>query len=762
MFAGSSTHFQLHIPTLTQRAQIDGVLDESVWQQAEQTTLSFETSPGENTQAPVMTDAKIYATDSSLFIAFIAQDPEPSRIRANLRGRDDSWGDDIVGIKLDTFNNARLAYQFFVNPLGVQTDSIENELTGQESDAWDGIWYSRGKLTESGYQVEIELPLRLFNFDDSKPMQEWGIELVRFYPRNEVHRLSTQVIDRNIACQLCQMGVATGLSGIARGHDIQITPSLVATGHRDRQLAPTREWQNDTNVEPSLDVRWGITPSTVLNATINPDFSQVEADAGQLDVNSTFALFYDEKRAFFLDNKDYFDTQLNLIHTRNIVSPDYGVKLSSKSDAHTFAMLATNDTQTNFLVPGNLSSDIAVIDEESYNLAARYRYDLSNVFSIGGLITNKTGEHYQNSVASSDIKYQPTNQDTLTAQLAYSQTDYPDDLYRQFCHGSDEQCASLPTECTLNDCSINERVIRTYGEDSLSDSMYRLKYEHNRRNWQAFAQYESTGEDFRADLGFVEKVDISKAVVGGGYIWYPKDSSFNKIRLAGDWDITHNQNGELIEREVEAFIELTGAMQSYAAIGGADRERVGRRHDGASLAIDGNTQRFDETVWWFYGEFVPWKPIKAALDLSWGDDIDFSNDKPATSVTLNPDIEWKITDSLSANVSHTYRHLDIDDGRLFTANLSDIRINWQLSIESFIRFTSVYTHIERDPNLYLYSNPDSTVSQLGNELLYGYQLNPQSVFYLGYSDAMRADSDIQTLKTNEQTVFVKVSYAWLL
>lgn len=259
--AGNSSQFAIDIPTLTTEATIDGTFDETVWQQAATASLRFETSPGENISAPVKTDVKIYATETTLYVAFSAYDPEakdnPQIIRSNYSDRDDTWGDDLVGIKLDTFNDARLAYQFFVNPFGVQMDSIENELTGDESDAWDGIWYSAATQTEQGYQVEIALPLRLFNFDSQLAMQQWGIEFIRFYPRSQNHRLSTHQIDRNNNCQLCQLGVAQGLAGAKTGNDLQLTPSLVANRQSQRALNPQQAWQDEDNFEAGLDVRWG-------------------------------------------------------------------------------------------------------------------------------------------------------------------------------------------------------------------------------------------------------------------------------------------------------------------------------------------------------------------------------------------------------------------------------------------------------------------------------------------------------------------------
>ncbi|WP_108946827.1 carbohydrate binding family 9 domain-containing protein [Shewanella halifaxensis] len=756
--AGDSAQFNIQIPTIEGEVEIDGKFDESQWQQAASAKLAYETNPGENIPAPVETDVKIFSTQSSLFISYIAKDPHPEQIRANLSDRDSVWGDDLVGIKLDTFNDARLAYQFFVNAYGVQMDSIENELTGNESDAWDGIWYSAAKRTESGYQVEIELPLRLLNFD-TKAEQTWGIEFIRFYPRNEEHRLSSHQIDRNNNCTLCQLGVASGLADLEQGNDLQITPSLVLNRTGNRPHRENSEWDNENNIEPSLDVRWGITPSTLLSATLNPDFSQVETDAGQLDINSTFALFFPEKRAFFLDNKDYFDTQLNLLHTRNIGAPDYGLKLTSKLGDHTFATLITDDTNTNFLVPGNLSSDVASIDEKSHNFAGRYRFDFGKPLSIGALVTAKKSEDYHNYVSSLDVKYQPSDHDTFIAQYVVSDTEYPEELYKAFCNTDD----CLPKQnCDLTDCGVNERVLRTQKDGSFSDDMYLLKYQYESRNWDAFAQYTSVGDDFRADLGFIEKVDFKKFVTGGGYTWYPTTGFFNEVRLSGDWDISHNQDNEKLEQEAEMRIQVNGQWQSYATFGVVHRDRVGRRHNGASLAIDGNTQMFTETMGWLYGNIKPSRTLFLEVDVNYGDDIDFANDQLGTRVKFNPGVNWKITDSIEMDLSHVYRTLDVDEGRLFTANLSDLRLSWYIDIHNFIRISSVYTDIERDQSLYKYSTPNAQYQQLGNEVLYGYKLNPQSVFYLGYSDGLKADDAIDSLMKTEETYFMKLSYAWLL
>ena len=160
----SNDFAQLDIPNLAGEIKVDGELDDIQWQHAKEMELNYVTHPFENTRPPVTTQVKIFENGDTLYLAFIAQDPRVEHISAFYRDRDGIWNDDLVGIKLDTFNDSRLAYEFFVNPLGIQADAIQNEMTGDESDSWDGIWQSAGKIVADGYQVEMAIPLRILNF----------------------------------------------------------------------------------------------------------------------------------------------------------------------------------------------------------------------------------------------------------------------------------------------------------------------------------------------------------------------------------------------------------------------------------------------------------------------------------------------------------------------------------------------------------------------------------------------------------------------
>ncbi|MDU0353096.1 sugar-binding protein [Paraglaciecola aquimarina] len=295
LFSNSNASAQLDhaisVPNLISGISIDGNLDEPQWQQAHTFELAYVTSPFENTRPPVKTQVKIFEDNDTLYVAFSAEDTDISKLIALYVDRDQTWDHDLVGIKLDPFNDNRIAYQFFVNPFGIQADAIENEMTGDESDNWDAIWQSAGKVRKDGYHVEMAIPLRIMNFAENSELKTWGAEFVRFYPRKDRLRISNRTIDRNNACALCQMGDISGFKRAKQGKNLAIVPTLVLGNGRSRSVTESLDWENADNQEVGLDIKWGISPEVSFQATVNPDFSQVESDVAQLSINNTFALF---------------------------------------------------------------------------------------------------------------------------------------------------------------------------------------------------------------------------------------------------------------------------------------------------------------------------------------------------------------------------------------------------------------------------------------------------------------------------------------
>ena len=385
----------LNIPYIEGEVIIDGEINDDLWLGALSIELNLVNSPWDNLPSPVKTTAKLVENGEFLYISFVASDPEPENIQAFLTDRDNAWFHDLVGIKLDTHNNRRLNYEFFVNPYGVQNDSTFNEITGEANDSWDGLWYAFGKKTAQGYQVEIAIPYNILNFKSDGQEKKWAIELVRIYPRDTSLRISHVPINRDNPCWLCQYPEAIGFETAKIDKNIRLTPTLAATSDAYRDVnslnSDISEWTTENEVAAGLDLRWGINANNLLNATINPDFSTVESDSGQLNVNTNFSLFYEEKRAFFLDNSDYFSSDFNLVYTRNIADPDYGAKLTGRIDKHSYGVFSTNDTETNILLPGNLGSQLVTLNKESHSGALRYRYDFSDDLTVGTITTFRIG-----------------------------------------------------------------------------------------------------------------------------------------------------------------------------------------------------------------------------------------------------------------------------------------------------------------------------------------------------------------------------------
>ncbi len=730
----------LSIPRVTPAIVVDAELNEPQWQQAREMPILYNTWPAENTPAPVKTMARVMEDGEFFYISFVAEDPDPSQIRAYYRDRDKMWDDDSIGIKLDTYHDSKLAYQFFVNALGVQGDAIENEITKTESDAWDGIWQSAGKITATGYQIEVAIPLRLLNFNDRLDLQRWKLELLRFYPRDVRHRLSTNKILREDPCWICQMQTVEGFRGARQGNHFTLVPSLVMGVEQQRDVTPqgNSDWQSDRNIEPSLDVKWGITPDISLNATLNPDFSQIEADEAQVSMNDTFALFFDEKRPFFLDNADYFSSPLDLVYTRNVSSPDAGLKLTGRVDQQSFAVFAANDKDTTFIIPGNISSDLGYINAKSDNAVLRYRYDLNPKLSLGWISTLRSSDDYHNYVHGLDLKYQATAQDKVVAQLLHSDSAYPQQLAAQF---------------------DGEAKLRL-GEDLSGVGQY-LAYEHESRSFVWYSRYLGYSEDFRADMGYMPQTDWNKYVHGASYQWFSDTNWWNNIELRGDWDISHSQAGELLEKEAEAELIVHGPLQSELSLMLTERDRVGSRLDGSRLVVDANTALFTEQTIGTYALVQPWSGVYIEVESEFGDKLDFRNNRLGDGLEIAPEIRWNANMHAQVALRHTYRTLDADDAEVFTANLTDLRLSYQFSVRSFVRLALIYSDIRQNPANNL--GPVTEQSEdLGMQLLYSYKLNPQTLFFAGYSDHAYSDDEIQQLTRDDRSVFLKFSYAWML
>lgn len=709
------------IPRVDSAPQIDGVVAADEWAGARRIPLGFEISPAENIPARVATDALLMEDGETLYVAFIAEDPDPQAIRSFYRDRDQINGMDFVGIGLDTFNDETRSFNFVVTPLGVQFDSTQDELKDDEDESWNAIWDSGARITASGYEVEMAIPLRQLRFRSGMGEQIWGAKLVRDYPRDRLYRFSNVVDDRNISCMTCEFAKISGFDNVEPGRNIEITPTLTSSAVKSRPNPALDRWsRTESEVEAGADVRWGINENNVLNVTLNPDFSQVEADSAQLDVNTTFSLFFPEKRTFFLDGADYFNTALDVVHTRNIADPDYGVKLTGTSGRHSYGLLQANDTTTSFMLPNNQSNTIASLGDSASDVSIlRYRQEVLTNSSIGAIVTHRSGEDYSNTVAGIDGQWRLGDSDVINAQALSSRSEYPLLVQQRF--GQDEQ---------------------------IDDQTYMIEYRHNDRRWDLWMEYVDFGDDFRADLGFINRVDFTRTTVRVGHTWrYPSGSFFDRIRVALDWDRSFDQAGLELEEETEVFLEMRGPYQSS----------LDGLFGGSTTWYNG--QYFDEKFSQLSLSARPTSNLYARLLVRVEDVIDFANTRLGESRRYSPEINYQFGRHLQLGLQYTRQTFDVSGGRLFTVDLSELRATYQFSVRSFLRLIVQYENNERDKALYL--DPVQARSrELATQLLYSYKLTPQTLVFLGYSDSGFQNDSLDRLEASSRTVFAKFSYVW--
>ncbi|MGB5159704.1 MAG: DUF5916 domain-containing protein [Thermoanaerobaculia bacterium] len=712
----------------TTEVKVDGLLDEQAWRDATVMPVRFEWFPGDNTEPPVKTEALVTYGERALYVAFRAYDPKPEQIRAHLMDRDQIntlVQDDYVIVQLDTFNDGRRAFQFRINPLGVQADAFSSEVEGIEDWSWDMIWQSKGRITAEGYEVEIAFPFNQLRFQATQAVQTWGMDVGRSYPRSSRHRMNNAGRDRNLSCWICQFNKVTGLQGLKPGRNLEFDPTVTAARTDELSEFPDGSIEDgEGDVEAGLTARWGITPSLVLTGTVNPDFSQVEADVAQLAVNERFALFYEEKRPFFLEGIDVFSTPFNSVYTRTVVAPDWGLKLTGKQQRNSVGVFAADDTVNLLLFPSNQRTDSTLLNESVSSGVLRYRRDVGASSSLGVIYTGREGEDaYHNRVGGIDGLFRVGDRDTIEFQYLYSDTQYDDTVAEDF---------DQPT-------------------GAFTDDAFRLNYVHDSNKWYWQAEYEDRGPGFRVDSGFIPRVDTKEAeFFVMRRFWAPEEDDWYDR-----WDVivigerTEDHEGQLTDEHYEILGRLFGPLQSI--VNGS----IGRRKE----YYDGVLYE-DLDFLEFFFEVQPSGAVKLEFFSVTGDSIDFSNSQPADEILLNPALEAKLGRHVNLRFDHTMQRLDVEGGKLFEANLSQARLIYNFNVRSFVRAIFQWQDLERDPDLYSFEVEPKTET-LFTQLLFSYKLNARTVLFAGYSDNYLGEENIDLTQTN-RTFFFKIGYAWVL
>ena len=710
----------------TSSVRIDGALDDEAWKGATVLPLPYEWLPGDNTEPPVKTEALVTYDDDSVYIGFRAFDPRPAEIRAHLMDRDSIETfvqDDHVTIILDPFNDERRSFQFRVNPLGVQADAIFSDIDLLEDFSWDAIWNSAGRVTADGFVVEVAIPLSVLRFPVTPGEQTWGIGLERSYPRSVRHRISSYPRDRNRNCVLCQVNKVTGFDNLKPGRNLELDPTFIALRTDQRTPFPAGGLEKLTDdYEPGLTGRWGITPNVTFVGTANPDFSQVEADVAQLAVNERFALFFPEKRPFFLEAVDYFSTPINAVFTRTVVDPRWGTKLTSKQGANLAGVFVTRDDVNALTLPSNQGSASALLEDNVTATVGRYRRDVGRGSTVGVLFSGRESSRYHNRVAGADAFFRLSRSESVTLQYLRSDTEYPAAIAEEF-----------------------EQRRGGFGGDALA-----VAYQHQSRNWFWGANYDDFDPQFRADSGFVPRVDV-RTLQGNiqRIFWGEPTNWYTQLGIGGFALRTYDHAGTLTDETLQLNGTLFGRMQTLIT-GNLSRNKQffgGTMYEG----MDRGAVNF---------QIQPSGIARITATATYGDAIDFTNNRRATQGQIRPSIELKLGRHVNAQLDHTVRSLSTGAGRILRADLTQVRLFYHFSRRAFVRTILQYTQISRDPARFLMP-VQRTSDTLFTQVLFSYKLNPQTVLFLGYSDNRLGLEQVR-LTQADRTLFMKIGYAWIM
>jgi len=701
------------VPEINCDMNIDGVLDEEVWDEALVLGVNTEVRPGENVPAPVETEMLLAHSETHFLVAFVAQDPDPSQIRARLTDRDKIWDDEYVIIGIDTFNDQRGSFEFACNPLGIQADVAEGVYGSGMS--WDAIWDSAGRITDDGYIVEMAIPFNSLRFQRTDGEQIWGVDAVRSYPRQVRHHIGLYPRDRDNACYFCQMEKLVGFAGAAPGRNLELDPTVSAI--RAQEKDEGRFVTTEDAQEVGLTGHWGITPNIMLSGALNPDFSQIEADAFQLDVNRRFALWYPERRPFFLKGGGIFER----LYTRSIADPRWGVKLGGKQGKNSVGALAVEDELTNLILPSAQDSDFTTLEMRSTAVALRYTRDIGESSNLGLLFDGRSGTDYYNGMGGVEGDLWFSKSHALFFHALGSATSYPDSTAEDF--GQPE------------------------GEFHGGSYAFSLNQMTSSLDWYVSGNQRDPG--FRHDLGYVASAGHRNGDVGWGYTWQEDSSNWwTMLNVGSGYVYSEETDGSPMGQGFTFWGNYQGQKESFLNLHGWYGEDIysSETFDTWNLGYDAGFWPTGSLFLLVYGEFA--------------EAIDYANVQPGRQVRITPNVEVKFGTHLELDLAYTYERMDVDDGRLYTAGLTYAKAVYQFTSRAFLR--AIVQHRDTRRNVGLYEDDISPRSlSLASQLLFAYKVNPRTVFYLGYSDGYIGD-DVSPLSQEGRTVFAKIGYAWVM
>ncbi|WP_374520212.1 carbohydrate binding family 9 domain-containing protein [Undibacterium squillarum] len=714
----------VRIPDNAPKINIDGKLNDPLWQSAPVSDTFYQTQPIDKQKAHLKTEVRILYDDKYLYVGIRAYDNAPADIRAPFARRDKvSIDQDFIALYIDPSGAHKASQVFYVNARGAVMDGIYSDMTGDDT-APDYQYDVATAIDSEGWTAEYRIPFSeiAYNKDATQP---WSLLVLRNMTRDQRYRMYSGGVTRAASCNLCFSDPVTGLRDLPSASNWHLTPQLVVRRAEDR--SGDQVTRSASSRDLSLDLKFRPDSSTTIDSTIKPDFSQIELDAPQLSGNTKFSIFSPEKRPFFLEGADIFKTPLNVISTRSIANPDAGLRYTKRDEQKDISVLVSRDAAGGLvLLPNSYYTGLATSATRSVATDARVNFRFGNM-SAGAVLTDRNygdGRGY-NRVFGPDLVWQADENELLRIQLLGSQT-----------------TAQAGTDGNLQTGNT------TSGYAAFAD-WYR-----GNDAWSYSATYKDFSKNFRADNGFFAQTGF-RSVNG------------ELVRKWGKYPPLHELNSYL---QAEYKLDSDGNLMSQSFTPGI---RIASHYDSSayfavSPSVRSRIQRFGEaydTRKILTGfALSPGRHLaRMTVDMTFGDTIDVDANRTGRGGTLTASAKIRAHDRLEIEPSYAVNWIDhpgnttiSQKGRAFTETAIQLNTIAHISSKDTLRWIYQGRHTSRNPSLYNFSvTPDS--QRQVNSVVYTHTQALGKVIYLGWTQST-AEAAVTSPRTKQQEIFAKFSW----
>ena len=541
------------IRRISRPINITGKLDDPFWEQSQKIELKYEVLPGENTPAPQKTTVRILYDDNHIYFGFSCFDTDPENIRANLCDRDQIFQDDYVIVCIDTYGDHQKAYEMAVNPYGIQGDLLAS--LNDEDINYDAVWESAANIDDTGWTAEMKIPFKSIRFP-KKDIQTWRLNIARNIPRSSRIQVSWTPIDRDLPSYLAQSGLVKGLEGIESRNTVELLPYGIALSEANiKDPADGRSGLGKSDYSGRVGIGFSYVPGSnfSLDGVINPDFSQIETDAAQISVNTTFALYYPEKRPFFLKGNELLQTPM--YYSRSINDPLAAGRVIGKSGSLSYLYLTAYDRNTIIVVPGQEQSSTVASNMESLVNIARLRYDLSNESYIGGMMLARNIGDAHNYVFGLDWNYRFWGNWSFSGEGFYSDTQELND----------------PDLFTSDRDFGGSKYNAGFDGENYSGMGIHLILRRDARHYGFYVLINDFNPTYQTYTGYFTSINYRQYMMNHSYTFYPKNSFIDQGKINVNAYQCYDYSWEKREQVVAPSLSLTTKGQinlglSYLAV----------------------------------------------------------------------------------------------------------------------------------------------------------------------------------------------------